>query len=82
VHVLVVEELGADSQQRAVDLQVLPVVALAERRHEGGRLAGREWDPERVGCVDARGGVGGAEGLSHGGTLPRRSEREAPPPLA
>ena len=49
VDVGVVEELGADQQQRAVDAQVLPVVALAERLQQRGGLAGAQRDAEGVG---------------------------------
>ena len=61
-----VEKRGADAEQRAVDPQVVPVVALTERRHERGRLPGRERDPERVGGLEAGGGIGGGELLGHG----------------
>ena len=53
VHAGVLVGLAPGEQQRAVDPQVGPVVALAERRHEGGRLAGAERDPERVGGLAA-----------------------------
>ena len=46
-------------QQRAVDAQLGPVVALAERREELRRLARAERDPERVGGLDSGGGVVG-----------------------
>ncbi len=65
VNVLVVEELGADAEERAVDLEVLPVVALAERRHEVRRLAGGERDAERVRGKEAGRGVGWGERLGH-----------------
>ena len=64
--VLVVEEGGPDAEQGAVDPQVLPVGALAQRRHERRRLPGREWDPERVRSLQSGGGVGSAERLGHG----------------
>ena len=69
VDVLVVEELGPDSEERAVDLQVLPVVALAQRGHEVRRLTRRERDAERVGGEKAGGGLGGGERLGHAGNL-------------
>ena len=49
VDVGVVEELGADQEQGAVDAQVLPVVALAERLQQRRRLA-----RARAGCRACR----------------------------
>jgi len=49
--------------QSAADSQVLPVVALAERRQQGRGLAGAKRKPERVGGPQLRGRVGGGEAL-------------------
>ena len=43
------EQFGADREQRAVDAQIRPVLALAERAQERRRLAGPERHPQRVG---------------------------------
>ena len=68
VDVRVVEHLAYQaSEQRAVDAQVLPVVALAERLQERGRLAGAERDPERVGRLEQGGGLLRADRLRHCG---------------
>ena len=48
VDVRMLEGLRPGEQQGAVDPQLRPIVALAERRHERRRLAGAERDPERV----------------------------------
>ena len=53
VDVRVLERLRPGEQQRAVDPQVGPVVALAERRHERRRLPGAERDAERVAAAGA-----------------------------
>ena len=45
------EEVGDDEQQRAVDAQVLPVGALAERLEEAGGCPGPRGMPSvSVGC--------------------------------
>ena len=53
VHIRVVEDVAAHREQGAVDAQVLPVVALAERLEELGRLPGPKRDSERVGWPGA-----------------------------
>jgi len=69
------EELGPDSEQRAVDAQVLPVVALAERRQEARRLPRPERQAEGVVGPDQSCGFGGCGHRRH----PRiRSTRTAP----
>jgi SAM-dependent methyltransferase len=65
----VVEELGADSEERAIHLQVLPVVALAQGCHETGRLTRGEWHAQSVGRLKAFGGLGWGEGLGHARNL-------------
>ena len=66
----------SDREQRAVDAQIGPVLALAERAHERGRLAGAERHPQRVGGLKARGGLLGGELLGHGASQPRRVTAE------
>ena len=54
------EQFGADREQRAVHPKVGPVLALAERTQERGRLAGAERDAQRVvGCQACGGLLGG-----------------------
>ena len=84
VHVRVVEDVAADREQRAVDAQVLPVVAPAERLEELRRLPGAERDSERVGRLEPGSGLIGGHGASvfprglcavshvHGRIRPRR----------
>ena len=50
-------------EERAEHLEVLEVVALAERVQEGGRLAGPERDAQRVGGADERRRFGGGQHL-------------------
>jgi hypothetical protein len=69
VDVRVFEDRAVDEQQGAVDPQLLPVVALAERLEEGRGLAGAERDPERVAGLEPRGGLLRGEGLGHCRTL-------------
>ena len=54
------------------DAQVLPVVALAERPHERGRLAGPERHGQRVPRAHARGGLLGGQLLHPAQRLNRR----------
>ena len=42
------EQFGADREQRTVDAQIRPVLALAERTQERGGLAGPEWHSQSV----------------------------------
>ena len=60
------EQLGEDREQRTVDTQICPVLALAERAQEGRRLAGAERHAQRVVGLQAGGGLLGGELLGHG----------------
>src|SRR5438552_6402813 len=57
------EGLAEDEQERAVDAQVLPIVALAKRLQERTGLAGAQGNAEGVGGPETRGGLRGADGL-------------------
>ncbi len=61
------EQFGPDAEQGAVHAEVLPVVALAERRQEARRLARTERQPEGV--------VGPDQSCSFGGCGHRRHPR-------
>ncbi len=67
VHAVPREQFGAHREQRAVDAQIRPVLALAERAKERGGLAGTEGHAQRVFGVEPRGGLLGAQFLGHCG---------------
>jgi hypothetical protein len=69
------EQFGADREQRAVDAQICPVLALAECTHERRRLAGAERHTQRVVGLQPCGGLLGGELFGHGATLPTRLSR-------
>jgi hypothetical protein len=69
------EQFGADREQRAVDAQICPVLALAERAHERRRLAGAQRHTQRVVGLESCGGLLGGQLLGHGaGSLPHGRE--------
>lgn len=75
VDVGVLVGLAPDGQQRAVEAQVLPVIAPAERLQERRGLAGAQAEPDRVGHLHARHRLGGGHrGEAHGRNVHNRGE--------
>ena len=60
------EQFGKNREQRAVDAQIRPVLALAERAQERRRLAGAERHTQRVDGLQPCGGLLGGQLLGHG----------------
>jgi hypothetical protein len=69
VNALAREQFGENREQRAVDPQIRPVLPLAQRAQERGRLAGTQRNPQGVGGLEQGGGLLGGELLRHGVTL-------------
>jgi hypothetical protein len=65
VHAGTREQFGTDREQRAVDAKIRPVLALAERTQERGRLTGPQGHSQRVFGVEPRGGLLGGQFLWH-----------------
>ena len=74
------EDLRVDEQQRPVDAQLLPVVALAERVEEAAGLARPEREPDGVAGLDPGRGLGWGQRLGHGAPYPGASERDGAQP--
>ncbi len=69
------EQFSKNREQRTVDAQICPVLALAERTQKRRRLAGAERHPQGVDGRQASGGLLGGQLLWHGATLPTRLSR-------
>jgi hypothetical protein len=65
VHAGTREQFGTDREQRAVDAKIRPVLALAERTQERGRLTGPQGHSQSVFGVEPRGGLLGGQFLWH-----------------
>ncbi len=66
------EQFGTDREQRAVDAQIRPVIALAKHAQERGRLSWAERHPQGVRGLEPRGGLLDGELGWHAATHPRR----------
>ena len=69
------EQFGKNREQRTVDAQICPVLALTQRAQERRRLAGPKRHPQRVGRLDPRSGLLGGELGWHGAEYTGAPER-------